>query len=179
MDRKLLITIHMYLSAFFAPAVLLVAISGGLYLAGIKGTVEQEIIYRGKDVTIDSKSASLQTDIAALLASAGVTSYSFEYVKASGSSLYTRPTSANHYIVKLNPDGADVIHAQPSLQKRMVELHKGHGPTAFKTFQKAFAVCLIFIILSGLWLGISAARLRRSTLLTTTAGALIFGLLLF
>jgi hypothetical protein len=45
MDRKLLITIHMYLAAFFAPAVLLVAISGGLYLAGVKGNVEQETIY--------------------------------------------------------------------------------------------------------------------------------------
>ena len=44
MNRKLLITIHMYLAAFFAPAVLLVAISGGLYLIGVKGEVEQETI---------------------------------------------------------------------------------------------------------------------------------------
>ncbi|MEH6569550.1 MAG: hypothetical protein V7709_10765, partial [Halioglobus sp.] len=57
--------------------------------------------------------------------------------------------------------------------------HKGHGPSAFKTFQKAFAVGLLFIILSGLWLGISAGRLRQSTLLTATAGALVFALLLF
>ena len=71
------------------------------------------------------------------------------------------------------------IHARPSLQSRMIELHKEHGPSAFKTFQKAFAVGLIFIILSGLWLGISAARLRRSTLLTATAGAVMFVLLLF
>ena len=41
MNRKTLITIHMYLSAFFAPMVLLVAISGGLYLIGIKGSVER------------------------------------------------------------------------------------------------------------------------------------------
>ena len=179
MDRKLLITVHMYLAAFFAPAVLLVAISGGLYLAGVKGEVEQETIYHSSDVTIDSNSASLQTDVAALLATAGVSSYSFEYVKVSGASLYTRPTSADHYIVKLKSNGVEVFRARPSLQSRMVELHKGHGPTAFKTFQKAFAIALVFIIFSGLWLGISAARLRRSTLLTATAGALVFGLLLF
>lgn len=179
MDRKLLITIHMYLAAFFAPAVLLVAVSGGLYLAGVKGKVEQEAIYSSSNATIDSKSASLHTDVAALLAVAGVESYSYEYVKVSGATLYTRPTSSDHYIIKLNESGVEVIHARPSLQSRMIELHKGHGPAAFKTFQKAFAVGLIFIILSGLWLGISAARLRRSTLLTATAGAVIFALLLF
>jgi hypothetical protein len=178
MDRKLLIKIHMYLAAFFAPAVLLVAMSGGLYLLGVKGTVEQETIYSTSEIKIDSKSASLKADVAALLASAGVTSYSFEYVKVKGATLYTRPTSSDHYLIKSNADGVEVIHARPSLQSRMIELHKGHGPTAFKTFQKVFAIGLIFIMLSGLWLGISAARLRRSTLLTATAGAVIFALLL-
>ena len=179
MDRKILITIHMYLAAFFAPAVLLVATSGGLYLAGVKGKVEQETIYSSGNATIDSNSTSLHADVAALLVDAGVESYSYEYVKVSGESLYTRPTSSDHYIIKLNEGGVEVIHARPSLQSWMIELHKGHGPSAFKTFQKAFAVGLLFIILSGLWLGISAARLRRSTLLTATAGAVVFALLLF
>jgi hypothetical protein len=178
MDRKLLITIHVYLAAFFAPAVLLVAFSGGLYLAGIKGKVEQEIIFSSSEITIDSKSASLQADVAALLARAGVKSYSFDYVKVSGETLYTRPTSSDHYIIKSSAGGVEVIHARPSLQSRMIELHKGHGPTAFKTFQKAFAIGLVFIIFSGLWLGVSAARLRRSTLLTAATGAVIFALLL-
>lgn len=178
MDRKLLVTIHMYLSAFFSPAVLLVAISGGLYLLGIKGEVEEEVIYRGNDVTIDSSSDSLKADVDALLYNAGVSSYSFDYVKVKGETLYTRPTSSEHYIIKLYPDDLEVIHARPSLQSRLIELHKGHGPTAFKTFQKAFAIGLVLIILSGLWLGISAARLRKSTTLALIAGALIFGLLL-
>lgn len=58
-----------------------------------------------------------------------------------------------------------------------LELHRGHGPTTFKTFQNAFMIGPGFIILSGLWLGISNARLRRSTLLTVATGAvtLCFG----
>lgn len=177
MNRKLFITIHMYLSAFFAPAVLLVAISGGLYLLGIKGQVEQETIY-SSDTAIDVKSSSLDADVSALLAAAGAGSYSYEYVKVSGSKLYTRPTSSDHYIIQPSEDGVDVIHARPSLQSRMIELHKGHGPGAFKTFQKIFALGLIFIMLSGLWLGISAARLRKSTLLTAAAGSVAFVILL-
>ncbi|MAT93627.1 MAG: hypothetical protein CME59_13600 [Halioglobus sp.] len=179
MNRKLLITLHMYLSAFFAPAVLLVAISGGLYLVGIKGEVKQDVVYRADGMSIDSDSATLKADVTELLASAGVQAYNFEYVKVKGSSLYTRPSSADHYIINIEPTGLEVVHARPNLQSRLIELHKGHGPTAFKTFQKIFAAGLVLIILSGLWLGISAARLRRSTSLTLAAGALVFALLLF
>lgn len=178
MNRKLIISVHMYLSAFFTPAVLLMATSGGLYLTGIKGKVEQEIIYSSTEATIDRKSDSLKADVATLLADAGVESYSFEYVKVSGSNIYTRPTSSDHYIVRLTEGGIELVHARPSLQGRLIELHKGHGPSAFKTYEKAFAVGLVFIILSGLWLGISAARLRKTTLITTTAGALVVALLL-
>ena len=168
----------MYLAAFFTPAVLLVAISGGLYLAGVKGDVEQKTIFSSSDIAINSKSASLHADVAALLSRAGVKSYSFEYVKIRGTDLYTRPTSSDYYIIKTSSDGVEVIFAQPNLQSRLMELHKGHGPPTFKTFQKLFAVALTFIICSGLWLGISNARLRRSALLTATAGALVFALLL-
>ncbi|MDX1697018.1 MAG: PepSY domain-containing protein [Thiohalobacterales bacterium] len=178
MDRNVLITIHMYLSAFFAPAVLLVAISGGLYLFGIKGKVETDSIFQSDNRVIDTSSASLKDDIAALLAEAGVEAFSFEYVKVKGDTLYTRPTSSEHSIINLNPGGVEVVHARPSLQKRMIELHMGHGPTAFKTFQKVFAIGLILVMISGLWLGISAQRLRRSTSLTFAAGTLAFGLLL-
>ena len=179
MDRKLFITIHMYLSAFFAPAVLLVAISGGLYLIGIKGEVEQTSVFRGEYGAIDTKAPSLKGDVSALLAKAGVDeSFSFEYVKVKGDTLYTRPTSTEHYVIKLGGDEVEVLHARPSLQKRMIELHMGHGPGAFKTFQKVFALGLIFIMISGLWLGLSAARLRRSTSVTVVAGTVVFALLL-
>jgi len=178
MNRKLLITVHMYLSAFFAPAVLLVAISGGLYLIGIKGEVTQEVIFQSDEIMIDSDSASLHADVANLLSIAGVRSYTFDYVKVKGASLYTRPSSSDYYLIHLKPGHLELIYAQPSLQSRLIELHKGHGPTLFKTFQQVFALGLVIIILSGLWLGISATRLRRSTLLTLSAGAVVFGLLL-
>lgn len=178
MDRSLFITIHLYLSAFFAPAVLLVAISGGLYLVGIKGEVTTETVFKAETVAIDTGSDSLKNDVSALLTSAGVDGFDFEYVKVKGDTLYTRPTSREHYIIELDDGGAEVIHASPSLQKRMLELHMGHGPTAFKTFQKFFAAGLIFVILSGLWLGLSAKRLQQRTSLTLGAGAVVFGLLL-
>ena len=40
MARALLIKLHLYFSAFIAAAIVLVAVSGGRYLIGIKGTIE-------------------------------------------------------------------------------------------------------------------------------------------
>ena len=37
--RNFWISLHLYAAAFLAPLLLFVAISGGLYLVGIKGTV--------------------------------------------------------------------------------------------------------------------------------------------
>jgi len=173
MNRAIFVTIHMYLSAFFASFVLLVSISGGLYLLGVKGSVQQESVFQTADISIDTGSETLKADVDSLLTAAGASDYSYEYVKVKGSTLYTRPTSREHYIIKLG-DETEVINAQPSLQAALMELHMGHGPTTFKTFQKFFALGLIIVILSGLWLGLSAEHLRQRTLLTFLAGSAVF-----
>ncbi|MFK8051287.1 MAG: PepSY-associated TM helix domain-containing protein [Halioglobus sp.] len=177
MSRKLFVSIHLHLAAFFAPAVLLVAISGGLYLIGIKGEVELETVYSGS-IQIDPNSDTLKSDIGSLLRSAGVVGFEFEYVKINGRTLYTRPTSSDHYVIQLGTAGVEIVHARPNLQSRMIELHKGHGPSAFKTYQKFFAMSLVLIIVSGLWLGLLNARLRRTTLYLVGVGGAIFSLLL-
>ena len=41
MSRKTLMTIHLYLAAFFTPMLLIMAVSGGLYLLDIKGNMEK------------------------------------------------------------------------------------------------------------------------------------------
>ena len=178
MNRALFITVHMYLSAFFAVFVLLVSISGGLYLLGYKGSVEQSPVFsREAGFEPPADTAALKSAVGALLAEAGVADYSFEYVKVKGDVLYTRPTSRTHYVIELS-EGVAISRAEPSLQAAMMELHMGHGPTAFKTFQKFFAAGLIFIILSGLWLGLSSSRLRPRTLAAAAGGAGAFLLVL-
>ncbi len=177
MSRALFITIHMYLSAFFAVFVLLVAISGGLYLLGYKGSVEKQPVYSSESdpglTDLLSQPTSLSVAVADLLEQAGVEDFSFEYVKVKGSTLYTRPTSRTHYVIELD-DGVQVSKATPSLQAAMMELHMGHGPLAFKNFQKFFAVGMIFIMASGIWLGLSSERLRPRTLAAAGGGALAF-----
>lgn len=173
MSRRLFINIHLYLSAFFAGIVVLMAISGGLYLLGIKGETDNTRVAQvsGGQALLDDPSVSA---VAAVLASAGVDDFTFDYARSSGNRVYTRPTSRTNYVMEVDGDAVTVTRQIPDLQKRMIELHKGHGPTVFKTFQKIFAAGIVFIILSGVWLGLSAERLRRRTLVAVSTGLLVF-----
>ena len=173
MARALLIKLHLYCSAFFAAAIVLVAVSGGLYLIGIKGTIEQMpvgTLATGQQLLLNPSEAKVQ----AALASLGVSDFEFEYVKQKGSQLITRPTTRPFYTLDISGEEAVVQYNEPSLQKRMIELHMGHGPTAYKTYQQVFAAGVLFIILTGLWLGLSSARLRFSTAMISGAGVILF-----
>lgn len=174
MNRSLFITIHLYLSSFFAAAVLLVAISGGLYLLGYKGSVEKTPVATLLTDQYSLPSGASKSDLTALLEAAGVEGFAFDYVRQSGNRAMTRPTSRTHFIVEAGNGEITVTRAEPDLQGKMIELHKGHGPTVFKTFQKVFAVGMVFIILSGLWLGLSSDRLRRNTGISAGVGFLVF-----
>jgi len=176
MSRSILINIHLYLAAFFAPIVLMLAISGGLYLLGVKGNVEQTNVQVPADSQLDLDSNSLQTDVESLLQNAGI-AHEFEYIKRKGNVLYTRPTSREHYQITQSDSGLEITRNTPSVQAGLIELHKGHGPLAFKTLQKFTAVGLIIVLLSGVWLGLASDRLRKPTLISSGAGFLLFLLL--
>jgi len=176
MTRALLIKLHLYLSAFFSAAIILVAVSGGLYLIGIKGSVKQTSVATlsaGQQLLADPSQSAVQE----ALAEVGVRDFSFDYVKQKGTQLITRPTTRPFYTLDVAGDEIVIRYNEPSLQKRMIELHMGHGPSAYKVYQQTFAAGMLFIILSGLWLGLSSDRLRRATAGVCSAGVLLFILL--
>ena len=176
MARAVLIKLHLYFSAFFAAAIVLVAVSGGLYLIGIKGSVEQTLVG-----SLDSGEALLaepsHAAVEAALVAVGVTDFTFDYVKQSGLRLITRPTTRPYYTLDIADGRVTVQYNEPSIQKRMIELHMGHGPSAYKTYQQFFAAGMLFVMLSGLWLGLSSDRLRTTTLITSASGLLLFAVL--
>jgi len=170
--RQTWINLHLWLAAFFTPILLIIAISGGLYLVGVKGTTVEGSVSLPAEASLNLKSADLKVDVDALLRGAGV-EHSFEYIKKSGSTLTTRPTSRTYYVFKVSEDGVTASRHVPDLQKRLIELHKGHGPLAFKWLQRITAVGLILAMLAGLWLAFSDADLRRHGVISTGAGLVV------
>lgn len=177
MNRRVFILLHLYLSAFFTAAVALMALSGGFYLLDIKGEMRDTRI---AELDIGGAALAATPDKASVLATlerAGVDGFRFDYVRGNGKTLYTRPTSRRHYRLDIRGDRIEVTQRDPDLVASMIELHKGHGPSAFRTFQQLLAAGLVFMVISGAWLGLSASRLRVPTALTAVAGIAVVALL--
>ena len=171
--RSLWIKIHLYVAAFFLPMLLATAVSGGLYLLGIKGSIESTPVPLSVIKVMSADSKTLESDVRELLNANGI-DHNFEYVKVSGGTFITRPTSSDYYQIRTEDDALEVTFNQPDVIKTLIELHKGHGPLFFKDLQKLMAVGLLIVLLSGFWLGTSSRALRVPTLLTSIAGLLVF-----
>lgn len=172
MSRKTMMTIHLYLAAFFAPILLIMAISGGLYLLDIKGSMDKgdTIILEGATITASGdKVAQVKT----LLESAGLDS-DFEYLKERGAMMQTRPTSRDYYEIKAKGNRVEITPVSPDLVAAMMELHKGHGPGLFRLLEQIMALGLILTLLTGLIVGLQSPLFKIRTVGFTAAGIFVF-----
>jgi len=176
--RKILVTLHLIFAGLLTPAFLLLAITGGNYLLGNKGNMEKTPIVLSAGSTLDFGSDTIKDDINKLLADNNV-ELNFEYVKNRGSVIQLRPTSRKYIELKDTASGVTASWVNPSLQAGLMELHKGHGPKLFKTYQKFVALGLIGVVLGGFLVGILAPAYRRKTLVATGLGTLLFIVLAF
>ncbi len=176
--RKLIVTLHLIFAGFLTPAFLLLAITGGNYLLGNKGSMDKTPITLAAGSALDFKSDILRDDIIKLLADNKI-EHKFEYVKNRGQTVQLRPTSRKYIELNQTPDGLKASWVQPSLQAGLMELHKGHGPKLFKHYQKLVALGLIGVVLGGFLAGILAPAYRRKTLVATGLGTIVFFALMF
>ncbi len=173
MSRKAIITLHLALAAFFSPILLMVGLSGGLYLIGEKGSFEQQEIYRGEIADFNLATKDTESQIRAFIQSHNI-DHEFEYIKGNGKQSVTRPTSKQHLLFKIKGKQLIVTQRTPNFVASIVELHKGHGPRAFKTFQNFMAVGLLLILLSGLYLGLTSPMFKYKTLYISGLGGALF-----
>ena len=61
----------------------------------------------------------------------------------------------------------------------MMELHKGHGPKLFKSYQKLVALLLLAVVFGGILVGLLAKAYRRHTIIALAGGFISFILIGF
>ncbi|MGF1543783.1 MAG: hypothetical protein ACFB00_04670 [Parvularculaceae bacterium] len=176
--RRLLVLAHLYLAALVAPAFLLVGVTGGLYVAGVKGDVSSTPLSLSPSAALDLESPTLADDVRALLKAEGV-DVDVDYVRTRGETAYTRPTSKPHVKFDVGEDGLSATLNKPDLAYAMMELHKGHGPVAFRTYQIAVGTALTFVVIGGIAVGFLAPAFRRQTIVASGVGLAAFALLAF
>ncbi|MGJ8560674.1 MAG: PepSY-associated TM helix domain-containing protein [Litorimonas sp.] len=171
--RRILVNLHLIFAGLMAPAFLLVAVSGGLYLLNIKGTTTDTPVALADGAALDFKSGTIEADVRALLLRSDI-DHDFEYIRDRGSTIELRPTSRTYLSLSQTPDGLSATRHVPDLQKSMMELHKGHGPTLFKLYQKFVAILLIGVVFGGVLVGLLAKAYRGKTIICLAMGTVLF-----
>ena len=171
--RKYLVLTHLWAAGLMAPAFALHAISGGLYLMNIKGEASTERVALPVNAKLDFKSETLETDVRSLLESANL-KHDFEYIRNRGSLIQLRPTSKTYLEFKQTPQGLSATRVKPNTVRSMMELHKGHGPQLFKSYQKLVALLLLGVVFGGILVGLLAKAYRRHTVIAVVVGVISF-----
>jgi len=172
--RKNLINLHLLFAGFMAPVFILLAASGGLYLIGNKGEFKAAPIELPAQASLDFNSPTLEADVRSFLTSSGI-DHNFSYISKRGANkIHLRPTSRTYLEFIQTPKGLTANRVVPNFQGSMIELHKGHGPKLFKTYQKVVAIGLMGVVLGGVLVGLLAAAYRRKTLAALSVGTLLF-----
>ena len=172
--RRTLVSVHLYMAALLAPAFLLVAISGGLYLADVEGSASETALPVPAGFVLQGDDPALETKVRAYLAAADV-GVSFDYLRTRGDSISTRPTSRDHVQFETKDGRTTATLVQPDLLNSMMELHKGHGPQIFRYFGILMGIALFFVVVGGLIVGLLAPGYRKQTIWTAVAGSALFG----
>ena len=176
--RNFLVLVHLWLAGLLAPAFLLMAITGGLDLAGVEAEATEIQIELPTNVAIDPNSSDIDQDIGNLLSGEGI-EINYESLRVRPDRITTRPTSRKFVRFVKEDESWTASLIEPSLQYSMMELHKGHGPEWFKFYEILVGISLLLVVIGGLAVGLIAKAYRTKTLLASTFGTIVFLLLGF
>ena len=158
MKRATVIKIHLALASLFLPFLLLIPLSGGLYLIDQKGEQIKTEAFK-VDVPVPSENPD---DFFRQQFNERGLDFDFEYIRVNGNDLTFRPSSRVHYMASKSESGATVYKLEPDLIRRLMEIHKGHGPKLIKWLQTGFALAIILVTLSGVYLAINVPAYAKT-----------------
>lgn len=172
--RQIMIQFHMLVAAFFMPLMLLMPLSGGLYLWGEKGSQDKEEVFIINE-PVPAEESQMKLFFEGQFVKNQI-EYGFDYIKVNGSDYIFRPTNKTHYVASLENNTLKMYKVNPSWVKRIIEMHKGHGPKWLRNFAMIFALALLLVSISGVILGFLIPKYRWSVTLAMVGGAVVIAL---
>lgn len=183
MERKSIMTLHMYLAAFIMPVAFMFLVTGALYTWGIKGSYESE------SFLVELKEPITQTN-EAVLAYITQTLQEKGYSEPSGTPGFRK----NDNGISVNWSGSnrdlsfsptqdplivkfDINHT--TWYRRLVQLHKAKGGTAFKVYAAILSVSLFMLLFSGYMMALQMPKFKKQTLIITAVGIVFFFVMMF
>lgn len=172
MKRTNLIKLHISLASFFLSFLVIMPLSGTGYLLGFKGKADKKLVF-----STTAKLENTKDYFISELKKQNI-DFHFEYIKNKGNSYILRPSNREHYVAVKTDAGVDFYLYRPNLMAKLVELHKGHGPTLFKKLETIFGIGLILVTLSGAFLIFGLQRYYKLVTISVGSGLVILVLTL-
>jgi hypothetical protein len=176
--RAFLTKAHLVLAALMFPAVLMFLATGALYTWGETGdyvdtehriALTQPLTNDEGALTVVAARELARLDIAPPSGSPSVRTlddaYRFEW-SGSNRDVQLSPTA--------DPLVAILVVKETTLHRRLVQLHKAKGATAFKIYATILAIALFLLVLSGIIMGLATPSLRRMTIWASGLGTALF-----
>jgi len=167
-NRRVLVNLHLGLASLFLPFLLLIPLSGGLYLAGQKGEQTKTEVFQIEGPVPEDAATFFREQF-----KARNIDFDFELVRSAGADYILRPSSRVHYMATLSGSTLIFYKMEPDWIKRLIEIHKGHGPAFIKWIQMAFALAIILVTLSGIYLAATIPAYRKVMLICFGMGLLL------
>ncbi len=168
--RATLRNLHLYIAAFLVPFIFLMALSGGLEILGIKGETSRELLHKVSLSRLNFRSPTITQDVRKLFKELAIDA-TITRVRRKNRSLYTRPSYAGYYGLKIRGDYIKIYKYTPDIVRRLMTLHKGGGPAIYQFYQKLMVFGLLIILSIGLWLGLTSVKTRKNSAIIFIVGA--------
>jgi hypothetical protein len=171
--RQTLITLHLFAASLLAPLFVLVAITGGLYMAGVEGSTKDTPLALPNGTSFNTKSPAFEADVRQFLKAQNV-NVDFEYIRVRGENFVTRPTSRTHVAFEKKDGVLQAKLVEPTALKALMEIHMGHGPKIYKTYAAVAGLALLLVVLGGVFIGLLSPAYRKATLSSVVVGSALF-----
>ncbi|GAB4285301.1 MAG: hypothetical protein Kow0029_32110 [Candidatus Rifleibacteriota bacterium] len=180
MNTATWVKIHGYVSMFFFPLALIYAITGALVIFNQYGTLNKEKHQIQIDHELLSNVNVQKILVSDFLAKAGEKLPVGEPRLSRGEFYWGRPSSLNVSIEKGSEDGTAILHVRkPDLLFSLVMLHKAKGGRLFDYFGFIFAISMIFMYVSGIFIFWRIKSKRYALSMTFFAGSVITLLVIY
>jgi hypothetical protein len=179
-SRQFVIKLHLIIAAFMFPAIAMFLATGALYTWGITG----DYVDTKHNVVLSAPLTADETALAEVaaqeLARLGVAQPTGKTsVRKLGDAFRLEWSGANrdvHLAPTADPKIATLTVKETTVHRRLVQLHKAKGATAFKVYASLLAVSLFLLVVSGLVIGFATPALRRLTWVASGIGAAGFAI---
>lgn len=178
MNRSTLVHIHLFFAAVLLPFILMLGITGGLYVWGVKGSVEETryIIPISQPLKQDSK--YLHEWLEDVLEIRGIDEPSGRgKLITEGLSYYYQWTGSSRSVIVAPTEDIDygeLVIQENGFYRYLVQLQQGKGGLIFNVYIALVALGLLFLSLSGLVMALRMVRFKMLTQRYLILGSMMF-----